>query len=352
VSGIAIVGASAITAVGLSLAETAASARARVARLREIDWMDRRFEPFIVGRVPDDGLPPLDDALATRGLTTREARLLRLAHVALEEALDGIDVAGELPLLLGLPEHHTTLPIDPPRFVQRLALQSGVALDVRTSVAVPAGRAAPLMALREAAARLTRGDARFVAVGGVDSLVDPYVLGTLDLEGRVRNEVTSDGLRPGEGAGMLVLCTAATAQAQALQPIAWLHGCMAGQEPGHIYAEEPYLGEGLAGVFERLFADTPPPAPVGCVYASFTGERYWAREYGVARLRHAAAFDPDHAIEHPAEVFGDLGAATGAVLAAIACDAVAEGYRQAPCLVFASSDHAERAAVLLTRQPS
>lgn len=349
--GVAIVGASAITAVGLSLPETAASARARVARLRETEWMDQRFEPIVAGRVPDDGLPPLAEPLATRALVFREARLLRLAHLALAQALEGIDT-GELPLLLGLPEHHTPQPIEPLRFVQRLALQSGVALDLRTSVAVPAGRAAPLMALREAAARLQRGDGRFVAVGGVDSLLDPWVLATLDREGRVRNELTSDGLRPAEGAGMLLLASAAAVQAQGLQPLAWLGGCASGQEPGHLYAEAPYLGEGLAGVFERLFAEAPPPAPVGCVYASFTGERYWAREYSVARTRHAEAFDPEHTIEHPAEVFGDLGAATGAVLAALAADGVAGGYRRSPCLVFASSDHAERAAALLTRQPN
>ena len=69
----------------------------------------------------------------------------------------------------------------------------------------------------------------------------------------------------------------------------------------------------------------------------------------MARLRAAAAFDPEHTVEHPAECFGDLGAAHGAVLAAIAIDGVASGYRRSPCLVFASSDHAERAAALITR---
>ena len=77
-----------VTPIGLSLAETAASARARVARLREIEWRDRRFEPFIVGTVPDDGLPDLAEGLAELPLQYREARMLRLAHVALEEALD------------------------------------------------------------------------------------------------------------------------------------------------------------------------------------------------------------------------------------------------------------------------
>ena len=354
---IAILSAGACTPVGLTLAETAASARARIARLREIAWCDRRFEPFIVGSVPDAGLPPLAEPLEARSLQYREARMLRLAQVALEDALGmpedwaalGLDAEHPLPLLLGLPEQHTTQPIEPQRFVQRLALQTGLPLDIKTSVAVPRGRASALMGLRGAAARLQRGEASLVLVGGVDSLVDLYVLGTLDMEQRVRNEVNSDGFTPGEGAAFLLLCTAATIQARGLQPLAWLNGAAAGQEAGHLYSEEPYLGEGLAGTFATLLQESPPAQPIGCVYASFNGERYWAREYGVARLRAAGFFDPEHAIEHPAECFGDLGAAHGAVLAAMAADGVAAGYRRSPCLVFASSDHADRAAALITR---
>lgn len=54
----------------------------------------------------------------------------------------------------------------------------------------------------------------------------------------------------------------------------------------------------------------------------------------MARLRSAPAFETDNAVEHPTEVFGDLGAAHGAVMLALAAHAVAEGYRRAPCLVF------------------
>lgn len=354
---LSIVSAGVVTAVGLSLTETAASARARLARLREIAWRDRRFEPFIVGGVPEAGLPPLADALAALPLQYREARMLRLAQVALEDvsgfdggwAALGLDAEHPLPLLLALPEHHTTLPLDPRAFVQRLAAQSGLPIDLVRSVAVPRGRAAGLMALREAATRLHRGDAPFVLVGGVDTLIDLYVLGTLDMEERIRNEVNSDGFTPGEGAGFLLLCTPATAAARRLTPLATLAGTASGQEPGHLYSQEPYLGEGLSQVFSTLLADVPPPAPIACVYASFNGERYWAREYGVARVRSAPAFDTDNLVEHPAEVFGDLGAAHGVVMAALAAEGIAEGYRPAPCLVYAASDHADRAAALLLK---
>jgi 3-oxoacyl-[acyl-carrier-protein] synthase-1 len=348
--GIVIACAGVVTPIGLSLAETAASARARVARIREIAWRDRRFEPFVVGSVPDDGLPELAPGLSELPLQYREARMLRLAHVALEEALAPLaGKAGPIPLLLGLPEQHTTAPLQPREFLDRLAVQVPGALDTERSLAVPRGRAGGLMALREAAARLVRGDSPFVLVGGVDCLVDLYVLGALDLQGRIRNDINSDGFSPSEGAAFLLLSLASTAQAHGLQALASVLGSAQGHEPGHLYSEEKYLGEGLAATFASLLADTPPPQPIGSVYSSFNGERYWAREYGVARLRHTDSFAPEHTMEHPAECFGDMGSAHGPALAALAAHGVQQGYRRAPCLVFASSDHGDRAASLLGR---
>jgi 3-oxoacyl-[acyl-carrier-protein] synthase-1 len=347
---IVIASAGVVSPIGLSLAETAAAARSRTARLREIDWLDRRFQPFIVGTVPDDGLPELAEPLAELPLQYREARMLRLAHVALEEALHVLPAgAGPVPLLLGLPEQHTTSPIDPQAFLTRLNLQFPDQLDLARSVAAPRGRAAALMALRESTARLARGESEFVLVGGVDCLVDLYVLGTLDLQGRIRNEVNSDGFSPSEGAAFLLLCSAASARQHGLEPLSRLLGSAYGREAGHIYSEEKYLGEGLAATFDRLLTETPPTTPIGTVYCSFNGERYWAREFGVARLRQSKSFAPDQQMEHPAECFGDMGSAQGPALAALAAHGLRHGYRAAPCLVYASSDHGERAASLLTR---
>ena len=345
---VVVVSAGAVSPIGLSLGETAASARARLARLREIEWRDRRFQPFIVGAVPDDGLFELDSELSTQHLQYREARMLRLAHVALEQVLK--PMAGyetPIPLLLAMPEHHTTKPIDPKTFLSRFAKQTKVTFDLPRSIAAPNGRAAGLMAFRRATALLEAKEAEFVLVGGVDSLIDLYVLGTLDMQGRIRNEVNSDGFSPGEGAAFLMLTLASTAAKKGLQPLAQVLGSAMGQESGHIYAQEPYLGEGLAATFADLFAETPPPAPIGCVYASFNGERYWGKEFGVARLRNSAVFVPDHQMEHPAECFGDLGAAHGIMLAALAVHGVFKRYRQSPCLVYASSDYGGRAAILL-----
>jgi 3-oxoacyl-[acyl-carrier-protein] synthase-1 len=345
-----IVSAGIVTPIGLSLDETAASARARVARLHEIDWYDQRSEPFIVGTVPDDGLPPLDDELASHALPYREARMLRLAHAALEQALAALpDDAGPVAVLLGLPEHHTTQPIAGSHFLARLALQSKARLDLKRSVAAPRGRAAGVMALKQAIARLERGDCNFVVVGGVDCFVDPYVLATLDAQRRIRGETISDGFSPSEGAAFLLLSTDAAASGSGVTVLGHITGAGLGKEPGHLYAEEPYLGDGLAQAFTTLFDESPPTARVESIYASFNGERYWAREFATARLRNAKFFADDVQMEHPGECFGDLGAAFGPALVALAAHGMTQGYRRAPCLAYASSDYGDRAAILLAK---
>jgi 3-oxoacyl-[acyl-carrier-protein] synthase-1 len=124
-----------------------------------------------------------------------------------------------------------------------------------------------------------------------------------------------------------------------------------GLEPGHLASEEPYRGDGLAAAFTAALEAAGELPPIGCVYSSFNGERYWAKEFGVAMLRNRDAFDPAHQMEHPAECFGDLGAAHGAVLLAMACLGLHKGYRRSPALVYSSSDLGRRAAIVLERIP-
>ena len=79
-----------ITPIGASLAETAASARARLANLRDGPWQNRQGEPHVVGRVPDGVLPALAEALQAAPISRREAQLLRMGHAALAEVLEAL----------------------------------------------------------------------------------------------------------------------------------------------------------------------------------------------------------------------------------------------------------------------
>jgi len=343
-----IVGCGLLTPVGLSARETAASTRSRTARLTSIEWRDGRFRRFTVGIVPEDGLPPLRSELEKLPLTCREHRMLRLAQPALEEALEALPPsAGPVPIFLGLPELHTRIPIANVQFLARLAQQSGAPANLPASLAFAQGRASALLALEQARDCLSAGRTAFAVVGGVDSQVDHYILGTLDMQHRVRNEVNPDGFAPGEGAGFLLLTSREQAQRRRLPILGAVLGIAKAKEEGHLDSEVPYKGEGLAAAFAALFATVPDAPKVGCVFASFNGEHYWAKEFGVAMLRNRGRFLEDHKMEHPAECFGDLGAAHGAVMLGLAALALRRACTGTCTMVYSSSDRGDRAVALL-----
>lgn len=345
---VVVVHAGLLTAVGLSPAETAASVRGNIMRFEEVDWLDRGFEPFTLATVPEEALPPLAAALETEaGVTTREARLLRLAAPALSQCLEPVAAwPGPIPLVVALPE--ADLPIDPTRFLKRLQLQTGLSLDLRASSSVTKGRAGGILALRAAHDLVSSNAVKFLAVGGVDSYLDPYLLGTLDMEKRVKTEQNIDAFVPGEGAAFLLLMTSGTASTAGLSPLATLTLGGEGYEKGNFYSSEPCLGDGLATAFQGFFAAAHLASPVLEVYSSMNGESHWAKEWGVALLRNKDAIGEDFAVHHPADCYGDLGAASGPAMAALAALGLANHSCRSPALVYASSDRGERAAIGLT----
>jgi 3-oxoacyl-[acyl-carrier-protein] synthase-1 len=339
-SAAAVVGLGMVSAAGLSAPEVAASVRAGVMRFGETPILDRRFQPFTLAEVPEDGLPPLHAELEGRGLTSREARMARLAEPALCECLAALPAGSPPPpLVVALPETETTRPLDEARVLDALAAQAG-GFDRARSEAFFRGRSGGIRALARAVDWLDAG-APYVVAGGIDSYRDLYVLGTLDLEGRVKTAASLDGFIPGEGAAFLLL-----AKAGAPGAFARLSGFGAAMEPGHLYSEQPYRGDGLAAVFAASLSNGT--GPVAEVYASMNGESHWAKEWGVGFMRSRAKFVEGHGMHHPADCHGDTGAAAGPLMAGLAALGIRDGYRRPPCLVYGSSDRGERAALVVT----
>ncbi|MDQ3998544.1 MAG: hypothetical protein M3303_16155 [Gemmatimonadota bacterium] len=346
---VVIVGVGMMTAVGLSAAETAASVRAGTMRFGESSVHDKEDEPVTLAQVPADAIPPLTRAAATMsGLTGRERRMLRLATRPLLEAIAPLAATGSMggvPLCMALPETETRLPLGRERFVRALAAQVGGVFDAARTDASHAGRAGGVAAIGQAAITIHSG-AAFVIAGGIDTYFDPYVIATLDVEQRVKSHVNVDGFIPGEGGGFLLLASEQAAAARGLTPLARLSPVATGFEPGHLYSSEPYRGDGLAATLAQLVA-YGAPTPFAEVYASMNGESHWAKEWGVGHLRNSAAFGPNHGMHHPADRFGDTGAACGPLMTGLAALGIKGSYRRSPTVVYASSDRGGRAAVAL-----
>lgn len=345
---IVVVAAGVIAPSGLSAAEADACVRAGTMRFSESAFHDSRVVPFQVAEVPEETLPKLAPSLADDpSLTPRDARLVRLAAHAVGQAVREIgERAPRPPLFLGLPEAQRARPVDPKKLLARLSAQTDGAFDLAGSDGIPEGRHAALLAVGRAAAALRSGAAKLALAGGVDSYVDLYTLGTLDMEGRTKAAGRPDGFIPGEGAAVLALSTTRTAEGLGLRPIAALSEVVEGFEAGHLHSKEVFRGDGLATVLTTLLARVPPRNPVRSVFSSMNGESHWAKEWGVAAVRCQGPLDQACEMCHPADVHGDTGAAAGALLVALACLA-ARRDPGAPALVTASADHGGRAALLV-----
>lgn len=343
-----------VTAVGIGAKQTAASVRAGIARMSATSVYDKRFQPFTMGLVPDEALPPLVPSLEeVVGLTSRQMRMLRLGAAALQEVLKGMENVASIPVLLGTAD---ALPgrADPAgeQFLTHLAAQAGITFNLQASKLFPQGRAAGLIALKEGFERIASEQATQIVVGGVDTYLDLYLLGTLDMEGRILAEGVMDGFVPGEGAGFLLL-SSEMAVAERQKPMARVMAVASGVEKGHRYSQEVYRGDGLANTVQQVFESVPSTSEaVRAVYAGFNGENFWSKEWGVAYLRSKEKFEEPLRMEHPADCFGDPGAALGPVMIGLATVGMQKGYLKGPSLVWCSSDREQRAATLVQSLPN
>ena len=342
-----IIATSALCSAGRGAEQLWASVRAGLSQIGSSRVMGRQFEPIQMGLVPEDALEPeLPPEVNSLPLPSRARRMLRLGAPALRSVLEH---AGEQPLRLYLGLPHLSLGEAPwmRGFSIYLAKTSGIALDVPSCRVVPAGRAAALVALELAMAALEQDPSRPVVVGGIDTYLDLKLLSALDAEGRILGIEISDGFIPGEGASFLVLAHPSAAAGEG--PAVTIEAAASAQDPGHRSGSVPARGEGLAAAIELLRNRLPDPATVvASTFAGLNGESFDAKQWGVARMRHADFFSPDAVMSHPAECYGDAGAAMGALLLAIGARAIAKGERRGPALIWAASDGETLGSALLS----
>lgn len=330
--------------IGRGSAQVWASARAGIARIGSSQVMDRNFDPIQMGLVPEEALGKLSPEIEALPLPVRARRLLRLAMPALQ----GLGAATDQPvrMFLGLPQLPAS---DAPwlnHFLRYIDMLGGVPIDLAYSAIVPQGRAAALMALELALHALAADPSAPVIVGGVDTHLDLQLLSELDAEQRILGPRIMDGFIPGEGAAFLIL---SAPDARVSQPQILVNAAVSVADPGHRYGTAPARGEGLSAAIEKLRGRLESPLPpVGVTFAGFNGESFDGKLWGVAQLRQRDFFSPSMAIEHPADKYGDAGAATGAILTALAATALSDGSRPGPAFVWAASDREPRACALLS----
>ena len=338
-----IIGSGLVTALGIGVAQNAAHVRAGMAAFAESDFLDSRFKRIVAAVLPSDALAAWAGG-DSAGLSPRAIEVVRLAGMAVSEALAPhaqITPAQPIRTWCAWPEHQTQVPLDVARLATALTTQVGGRLSVQG--AYP-GRAGALAALHAAMQALQEG-APCALVVGADSLLHQYVLGTLLQAQRIKTDQHSDGLIPGMGAGAVLLARADVLQRLQATTYGRITGVGIGDEAGHFGNDGDWQGDALAAAAQEALA--VDSASVAEIWSGMTGERCWAGELGVTQVRCKQWVSAESEVRHPADGWGDLGAATGVALIVTAVAGHQRGWVRLPALVLASSDFGGRGAALV-----
>ncbi|MFO0617507.1 MAG: hypothetical protein U0414_33230 [Polyangiaceae bacterium] len=328
------------TPLGFTALSSAAAVRAGVSRVREHPFMlDKAGEPF---RVAMDGTIDEIDRVERMGV---------LAESALDEVLGELTISASTRLFvfLGLPEIGPTFPAERSR---DLCSRLGKHLNGKCQAVVhphTEGNAAGVVALQRALAQIAADPSALCIVGGVDSMVDPDLLESLDQASRVASSQNRWGFPPGEGACMLAVSSPAVASQQRKKRLASVACAVLTDEPNRLGTKTICLGVGLGDALRE--AASRGGGPITAHYCDIDGERYREHElsYAILRLPTGAFVD---VIDYfaPADCWGHTGAATAPLLTLLPICFAQRGASPGPGrrpMIWCGSENGKRGAVVL-----
>ncbi|MCP4474438.1 MAG: hypothetical protein GY821_07700, partial [Gammaproteobacteria bacterium] len=308
-----------ITPVGANAVTTAAAVKAGISGYAVSEFCTRADDSVTMSLLPESIFYDFDVEL-DEGAYFSECydHIIKMAHIATQEALEGVTMDNPLSVILGLPEESPGV-----RFITREALANNL-LKLRTfSTTIDRiqsysmGRASAIQAIASGSRGLTMTSDPYVLIGASDSYFNFTRVRQLSDAGRLLTENSSDGFAPGEGAGFILLTASVEKALVVDQHVVVVHPPGLAEEAGHLHSEDAYKGEGLDKAFAEALSNAPEKS-IDCIYSSMNGENFWAKELGVATVRNSRYLKEGYQIEHPFDCLGDLGAATAAVLVGLA----------------------------------
>lgn len=347
-----IAGIGTITSIGADAPSTAAAVNAGVSGYQRSSFFNKQGKPMTLATVPTDVFSLVDIETDTGAYYSAQYdHIIKMAVIALSEALRSAAekqlIKHPVPLILALPEEREKknyIPID--LLIHNLLKQAYLPLKQEWIHCLATGRAAGIQGLELALNTLYEQGHDYVLIGGSDSYWNAARLGALDKDERVLASNRMDGFAPGEGAGFLLLTRHPEQALFHNNAIIALSPPGISEEPGYIYAspDKIYRGDGLDQAFKGALKDHSG-ADIQHTYSSMNGEHYWAKEFGVALLRNQSHFKDPTIMLHPADCYGDLGAAAGPALVGLAATHLLKQPGIGSHLVYSASDGPFRAAV-------
>ncbi len=337
-----------ITPVGGNVAMTVAAVEAGISGYRASDFINSKGNPATLALVPRQLFADMQVNIGEGDrFNEQHDRIIRMAIGAIQEACCYCEIETSIPLVLAMPDTHRDLS-GLVSFTQSLAENCAPMIDINLTRSIYSGRAAGIEAIDFAFKYLLDFAANFILIGGSDCHIDDEYLYKLDREKRLLAVDNPDGFAPGEGAGFILLTRhPELAQVRNGKMIA-INKPGVAEEKGHLSSEDVYRGDGLDQAFKSALINHHEQK-IQTIYSSMNGENFWAKEMGVAQVRNRKSFKENVTIRHPADCYGDLGAATATTLISLAAENLFKNKKINSHLVYASSDTSKRGAIVVEK---
>lgn len=337
-----------VTPVGGNVAMTAAMVGAAVSAYKVSDVTTQTGEKVTMARVPDELMAEFTGEIDEGSrFNPRHDRVTRMAIIALQQACKEKTTEQAVPLVLAMSDIKTESE-GLSSFVANLAKNLQPWLSTAMTRSIYSGRASGMEAIDFAFQYLYGPQYPYVLVGGSDSYEDSSRLIPLERDGRLLTVGAADAFAPGEAASFLLLTPHLELAQQRNGKAIALYKPGLADEPGHLFSEQPYRGDGLDQAFKNALINQPENS-IHSIYSSMNGENHWAKEFGVAQIRNRKFFHDSVKIQHPADCYGDLGSATATTLIALSVEHLFNNSKAQAHLVYSSSDTGKRGALVVEK---
>ncbi len=335
--GACIVGMGCQSSVGLHPAAVAAAARAGLDRFSESKGPFRRSNGSPIMTALLETLDPSLGAFERmRALAAAAADQALAPFLAKHERSEKVSLA----LFLSVPPARPGFGAgEPQRLAKEVAEALPLPIDRQHAGLFDTGQEGGIAALAHATDLVSHGEVELCLVGGVESYWDAEALRWLEQTGRLKSEGNPYGMVPGEGAAFVLVASRSSARRLGLKIQGRVRKPARSTEPHPWYTEQPCFAQGLTEAISGALETLPKGLSANTAWSDLNGEMWRADEWDKACARTADRAGGPLRLRRPAEVYGDVGSATGTMLVILAALDLkhprAMGDR---ALVFAGSD--------------
>jgi 3-oxoacyl-[acyl-carrier-protein] synthase I len=347
---LAVTAVNSITPVGLDACMTAASVRAGITRLAFYDeYQDAGCNPITIAKIKGINIVKEDIA----------ERLGEFAKICLDDLLNEYfqNISEQKRpfqghILLGVAsEKRPAQGNYADEIMSCLYPALGYWVAQTSGEVVEKGNVSLHHSIKKAAQYIASNPDALCVIGGVDSLLSESTLNWFDADNRLKSESYGrhQGLSPSEAVCFLIVEDFERAR-QAKRPIlARISSLGLAQEPNPRASDKSGIYTGLTEACQAAM-EPLKDRELKAVFGDFNGEESRAVEWTIAAMRSFRNPPGPPPVWRPAVHYGDIGAASGAVMAGIAAQGFTRNWLESPVMIFCSDDHGPCGALVLEKE--